>query len=669
MTIEIEAKFGKFSNKRFNPELSPQQYNDIYHFLLNNYGKPVVRDQIIEVYGDVKKITENGKASYMMKKLIKNDDNSEYGLRVSTSEETVINDFDTKGKKITFSEIRSRATFLAEKLKLKFDLNTFTDGRYTAEIEQLSGCDNNVFNDMITFLLQIIQESEVLITNTEKNEVIAKYKKITKKKNFSGVQPVTISSSKLKKNADYVITKKLDGRRFLLMTYLNNVYAISTKLTVRKLPFVNKYMDDLIFDSEYFREAYHIFDLIQEAPFDERMKKIQEIYKRFEPYKNTKIHIYIKKYEHSEDFAELFKKLSVGLDEKVYDGLIVLNKKQTYSKSSPFKWKPAHMNTVDFKIKKKDGKTFELYVTNKKGLELFAETDVSAKDYNLYADDSVVEFKFDNKWIPMRIRFDKENPNFITVAEDNLNATMYPFEPATKSHALGDMRRYHNYIKRFIINKYKPKSYGSVLDVACGKGGDLHKYINSNFNYIEGYDINEDSIKEAKRRASEAMNSNKNKNLEIVLKVQDLNKTPINSSRKFDMVVCNFAFHYLYKKMDLFLKNVMNNTKSGSIITLSFFNNSLLKNIKTETYEIKKTGTSKVCVWIKDSVLNKKETEDIVDLPVMIEYFLSNGLVLLDNMNFSELYKDWQSKDSSNMLSEDERNLSFMNNVLVFMKN
>jgi mRNA (guanine-N7-)-methyltransferase len=46
-----------------------------------------------------------------------------------------------------------------------------------------------------------------------------------------------------------------------------------------------------------------------------------------------------------------------------------------------------------------------------------------------------------------------------------------------------NMRNFHNYIKRELIIKYA-KNEEKLIDLCCGKGGDMHKWINAKIKNI-----------------------------------------------------------------------------------------------------------------------------------------------------------------------------------------
>ncbi|KAF7700609.1 mRNA cap guanine-N7 methyltransferase [Cucumispora dikerogammari] len=57
---------------------------------------------------------------------------------------------------------------------------------------------------------------------------------------------------------------------------------------------------------------------------------------------------------------------------------------------------------------------------------------------------------------------------------------------------------FNNFIKTLLIKQF---SESTVLDIACGKGGDLFKYLKNGYRYYVGLDFSEASIKEALRRS------------------------------------------------------------------------------------------------------------------------------------------------------------------------
>ena len=146
-------------------------------------------------------------------------------------------------------------------------------------------------------------------------------------------------------------------------------------------------------------------------------------------------------------------------------------------------------------------------------------------------DNTIVEFKYDSsreshwKWIPLRVRYDKtselrsggknfgnayhvansnwqsiHNPvtnEIITsgdhVKMDNNDDDVYYNKVNTQSETRS-LRDFHNlYVKNMLISKLS-NTGSSLIDFACGKAGDLPKWINSNLAFVLGIDLNKDNI-------------------------------------------------------------------------------------------------------------------------------------------------------------------------------
>ena len=671
--VEIEARLGEFDRERcFTPRVTQDQFARIYAFLSNKqeYYTYSYSEDTVKVYSDgIREVSKSGEISYVKKENLGNFDINEYDMRISFSKE---NKIDSKiSTEVVYEKTRYRHTFVCESAKLKFDMDHCHESNtFTIEVESL-GCTYKTFYSNLIFLLQIVQESSVLISTHESKKVLMEYHKIAHKKKFIGVQPETISLEKIQKNVDYAITKKLDGKRALLVPFEKNLYMISNNMDIKKLPYQFNSDEKFIIDGEYFNGSFYIFDLCNSSLF--LPKRTEEIYRLtmlFSPIGDTTCKIIMKKY-YLGDLYNNFSAMVKDLDHKIYDGLVIIKVKSDYNNSSPLKWKPLNRLTIDFQLVRKENREISFLVYGEEGLVEFAHNTVEDEIMSYYTDNSIAECYWDSEkeiFIPVKYRPDKLKPNFVKVAQDNWNSIQKPFDigrlkdfQTRKQSSFFNMRRYHNWIKRVFIDKY---SKDTVLDLACGKGGDFSKYIDSGIKYIEAYDYHEPSLKEANIRKNYYLNKTETKNVSFKVDKKDLRVDLINSKYKFDMVVCNFAFHYFYKSLDVFISNILSNTKKNSYIVLTFFNKEKVREETADTYSIKKTSDEEVIVYIKDSVLNDPVPEYLVDIPYVISKFAEYNIILVDNVNFSDLYKPWTSH--KNTLSQDEQNLSFMNNVCVF---
>jgi SAM-dependent methyltransferase len=102
------------------------------------------------------------------------------------------------------------------------------------------------------------------------------------------------------------------------------------------------------------------------------------------------------------------------------------------------------------------------------------------------------------------------------------------------------MRKMHNDAKRRLIHNNVLRG-SMVLDVGCGRGGDLHKWKDKECT-LYGVDPDAESIFEAKRRAHECGYESWSK-----FSVGDIHTAPM---LPFDVICYNFSFQYLFKSIE-----------------------------------------------------------------------------------------------------------------------
>ena len=138
---------------------------------------------------------------------------------------------------------------------------------------------------------------------------------------------------------------------------------------------------------------------------------------------------------------------------------------------------------------------------------------------------------------------------------------------------ISNLRKFHNYIKRhLIVSNSKDINAKYLLDIACGRGGDMQKWKEANLKYIFAFDSHKESIVNkssdgAIYRLKELLRYTKMPfikfhNLNILdkdilttinklEKYNNLNKNKLNNfNGLYDIVSCQFAFHYFSKNND-----------------------------------------------------------------------------------------------------------------------
>ena len=269
----------------------------------------------------------------------------------------------------------------------------------------------------------------------------------------------------------------------------------------------------------------------------------------------------------------------------------------------------------------------------------------SCEDGSEIEDNTIVECRYDNdrqSWIPIRIRKDKTEKYRVSnslsrTANDYgsaLNIWRSIVDPITTEIISGKeevplrnvildddayyfrmidrekmaskkMLDFHNYwVKLQLIKKFKGKE--SLMDIACGQAGDLHRWRDAEFKKILGVDYKRDNIENPKSgaysRVIKAIRDPKignMKNKQFVFLTMDggmkINSDYINElsneddkyiaqaiwginrnhplkeyidyvANGFDVVSCQFAVHYFFMsedKLDNFVYNVDKHLKEG----------------------------------------------------------------------------------------------------------
>lgn len=755
--IEFEVRYGSFmvnNNKTYyKPVVSLEHFSNICNYMNTNVNSKFekIEYSLIVNHKDGTRVTQildcpynNEVLSYpwkknkiigekiIKKKLIKNIDELLLGIRFSLSEENLITDTSKlylPENPAIFYKVRKRITYIWENVKIDISIYKSTDNLNNLENQSYNyDVELEVLNNKITFeelkikveaILKIVQNTFIVMNNTEIKNVRKEYFSLIKNKKFIGCQPESLKLSKILKDEDYTMTLKLDGKRYLLFIYDSKCYLIDNKLDICKIDLkIKEECNFTLIDGELVDDKYYCFDIlymknldIRNLNFNKRYEKLIEVVNIVDSGKNS---IILKDYIYKDIYMNMLKYIDNNnkLTDSSIDGFILVPVNKEYptskNKNVPLKWKPENLNTIDFKIKKiKKDKDFEewlllcsgdnedipfFYMDNNDLSRVKIANDIATN----YMDDIIIEFHYDKiteQFYPCKPRHDKTKGNYIKVAQDNFDTIMQPFKLEIlqslenksenqivdrKNSIFFNMRRFHNWIKRYLLEKYSNKCI-NLLDLACGKGGDIHKWVDNNIRHVEGYDIDNKSIEQAKNRYNKVISKPTSKNFEYKFEVKDLSSEIINKANKFDLVTCFFAIHYFYKNkntLENFIEN-LKNIKENSHVIITTLCSEKLKNIdyeyNSENLKInkinidndKKIGNS-IKVFIKDTVLNEEREEYIVDYEYTINLMKNKGFELVESELFSEYYPKW--KENQNFLSYKERQYSFLNRTYVFIK-
>lgn len=308
--------------------------------------------------------------------------------------------------------------FLIEMSKTKMGIGkTFKESNtlkefinYEIEIEFI-GKDSKMDNESIAKkllstsynILKLLQNSNVIITNTLIKKIKDYYNKLTNtfNDNFIAASPVTIHRENLFKSdiikniyTRYAVTLKADGERYFLIVYKSNdvnyngniyifnnnfkfIYTghkdiewVDTLIEGEYIENINEiYLYDILFSKGNDVRKRYLIDINRDGKFENRLdilnkfiqsptRKIDSLFKE-----EKSIIIKNKKYIQSvrNDGTDIFMKAKELWDSRKYnnfnvDGIIFVPKYEQYkfgggSWNSLFKWKPPELNTIDFLIK------------------------------------------------------------------------------------------------------------------------------------------------------------------------------------------------------------------------------------------------------------------------------------------------------------------------------
>jgi hypothetical protein len=295
------------------------------------------------------------------------------------------------------------------------------------------------------------------------------------------------------------------------------------------------------------------------------------------------------------------------------------------------------------------------------GKKMFSE------DNEVFEDNTIVEFRYDLnnkegwKWIPLRVRYDKtaklrrgekEYGNAYKVCNENWKS-IHPagridehmlctglnipsisvsedvyYNTPSGQFKTNAMKNFHNlFVKKMLIS-HIAKQGDTLIDFACGKAGDLPKWIGAKFSFVFGVDISKDNLENRLDGACARFLKLKksNKNVPYVLFVNGNSSYNIKDgsamlsdkakqitsavfgrgpnaadvigkgvSRQygkgvdgFNISSCQFAIHYFFENPDTlkgFITNIAECTKQNGYFIGTCYDGKLVFN------ELKKTKT------------------------------------------------------------------------------
>jgi hypothetical protein len=350
------------------------------------------------------------------------------------------------------------------------------------------------------------------------------------------------------------------------------------------------------------------------------------------------------------------------------------------------------------------------------------------EENQVFEDNTIVEFSYNPdaepgwRWIPLRVRYDKTSElrqggrnygNAYNVANSNWKSIHNPiteemistgakipdtigdenvyYNKTTASTKTRALRDFHNlYVKKMLITSVARKG-DTLIDYACGKGGDFPKWIKAGLSFVFGIDIHADNLENkmdgacarflnyrkefqnmpyalfvngdssANIRSGSAMLNDKA--VEITKAVfGDGSKSPDKLGKAvarqygkgvegFNISSCQFALHYFMENQTTFqhfMRNVSECTKVGGYFVGTSYDGKLLFNYlkKTATGDSEEIVVDGVKVWeVRKQYTSDTFEDNVTCLGYKIDVFQESI-----NKSFSEFLVNY---DYLNRVMED----------------
>lgn len=373
------------------------------------------------------------------------------------------------------------------------------------------------------------------------------------------------------------------------------------------------------------------------------------------------------------------------------------------------------------------------------------------KNGDIILNNSIVEFAylkdealpFPQRWHPLRIRKDKTMPNDFSTAmnvwrsidlpvtEDIITGKVlvhsanvpnddvyYKRQADRDKFASRNMMTFHNYWAKnhYLIKQYASGSK-SLLDIACGKGGDLKRWLDNGVSTVFGIDKARDNIENANDGIYARLHRLSPKNKQYMFCTMDateeitdayVNKQPEDDKYigkkllqhgQFDVVSCQFAIHYFFgneENLDKMLRNVSSFLKPGGYFIGTCMDGSkVLKRMEAlqkqesisgkmddriiwnirKNYDEREDFGCEIKVFMES--IGVESSEYVVDKDVLNKKVESFGLSKVEITSFEDIYKRVLSADETapeyyvkavKDMTDVEKEYSFMNMLFVFRK-
>lgn len=554
--------------------------------------------------------------------------------------------------------------------------------------------DKKNFYKIHDIILNVLHKSKIVLQN---------YQTLLNTQHMYTMNPFSLDKNTYieKIPFHYSVTDKADGEKIQLIIYDKSIYGMTINNEIFDLGKTH-ISGNFIVEGEKIKERILLYDIlyyknkdIRNNNLKIRLQYLDEFITLLQKKKNFKFNFDVDKIDkniqdyiqfissHDKIIEKKYILLPTGFHgkEEIYhyaqkiwnsfksmpyelDGIIFTHIEQEYQKSVKlqkfpiYKWKPMHLNSIDFyiifdqkqnliNIQNKLFKMIYLYNYDKNTIIPFKKNDnlhiayVECSDNNNFKDKqnnviknkTIVEMIYikDNIWEILRTRDDKTKymltnktkyGNHISIAENIFSIIKDPFDLIfenkdnnkyyeKKSNIGKEMRSFHNNIKNYLIQTFCKNK--NVLDVGIGKGGDIYKYHYAKIKSLVAIEPSYYDLIEADDSAINRYDAlqKKNKNVPKMIFVHSDFGLPL-------MVTKQHSIDKKNKNNSDNIKEYLKKTKKYDVINFSFsfhylyttqYKKQLFQNINDKL--IKKKGFLLLTMFDADKILSflDKETQ------------------------------------------------------------
>eukprot|EP00762_Andalucia_godoyi_P003529 ANDGO_04284.mRNA.1 mRNA cap guanine-N7 methyltransferase 1 len=250
-----------------------------------------------------------------------------------------------------------------------------------------------------------------------------------------------------------------------------------------------------------------------------------------------------------------------------------------------------------------------------------------------------------------------------------------------------NLRKFNNWVKAMLLSWHTARGR-PLLDICCGKMGDLPKHITNEIGFLVAADISGESVKEGIRRFQDSKNALFDAAFLVCNCFQDdvpsllfSKLAPLKNSLWFATVSCQFSLHYSFVNEATvrgFVRNVCERMANGARFVATVADmRKLLKKLAEVPSDSLRFGNAFFNVEVYDANLKAKSADDaaidklireqvltnpfgrayeftlrgsvealtefLVPIPVLRSLFQEHGVRLVETLNFGEFWKKYRS--------------------------